>query len=1072
MPLISDILTQLLFYCLYYCCIDVLRECRADNARLMSFLSRPEIVMDLVRTTFDLPPLVGPARLDATGLQKSATSTETPQPVSVREQQKEHHLKHAHAASELLTSDNKRLSEAVVSSDLVMAKVFSYLEDAPPGQLNTGVAAYFSKLIVSLLKTHNTETTQQMAKRGQKLISSLLKHVDSAAIADLIVRVLDSPDSDHPYNGPPVNKKPTPEALDLFANADILGGLADCFVRASTDALETALLNDNPSALRNDLTSETLSSSSSGAPASPDMLLGKHPLDRKLSERPTQKQRSQDASSSNSAASNISPSSSKESEKSHRSTELSGTSKSSPDANAVMSEVSEDPPPSAAASEPLAKSSSPTRSAQADEEARARRRRLREETMANVAATILGLTERMLQLPELDCDIPERLSVFESPVVLARLLDAGIYARCNGALDAPYPPPAQAADDTSHAHRVEAFTAGCNSALMHALGLSASLLTTESNIFRDEEEDHAIRGGHRMSPNEPTSAQSHRFQSERKDGDKIVSTNKLEAELAARFERLAQMLDENESEDSVGIRPLGSLRLKLAEFFVACIKQTGQDTVQRITALGVPKTLLHLFSRYRWSSMLHGVVASSVIACLEGGVVRRPGRTAWFDAGLIPWLIEVWFSNNTDGETVPRWGCCGYMGHLIRIGTALRTFLAEHEGDEESGYPDKGQAERFRSFSEQTLIPALDREAKPLCDENGVGNGGAGGDGEDGEEATDVLDMGGIQFVEGLSRDGSRDIGLRGTDDDEGEIKPVDTGFDDDIRTVEVDDLDHFGADDDNDVEKIITVDVDHDMPSDMRRKFEALASTRESSMALDESRFGESNRSSNTECDSTGEANSGFVRKKGERNKIVEGTHHNNFQQSENRDTEIVFSQSMDRNVRNELHDVDVDSVDSSSEDEGSYVEFLDDRKEEKTNHDEVKRTPDKSGRRDTETSNLANQVQKMRVDDDMAPSALEGVVTEIEEEGENVEGDCNPDLSGLTDDDGNSSDEDYEAWEESARTLSSRERENKPVVSASMPSSGMSDAQRTVASNRQNSTRTLISGSETHHDPKLRQV
>lgn len=59
-------------------------------------------------------------------------------------------------------------------------------------------------------------------------------------------------------------------------------------------------------------------------------------------------------------------------------------------------------------------------------EADAGRRKLREETMANVCSTIYGLTERMLQLPDLGCEIPEKLSVFATPIVIPRLIDAGI----------------------------------------------------------------------------------------------------------------------------------------------------------------------------------------------------------------------------------------------------------------------------------------------------------------------------------------------------------------------------------------------------------------------------------------------------------------------------------------------------------------------------------------------------------------------------------------------------------------------------------------------------------------------
>lgn len=1033
--------------------------------------------MDLVHTTFDLPPLVGPARPDASGLQNWATSTETPQPVAVHEQQKDHHLKHAHVASELLTSDSKRLNAAVVSNDRVMDKVFSYLENAQPGQLHTVVAAYFSKLMISLLKTHNAQATRQMAKRGQVFISSLLKHIDSLAISDLIVRILDSPDMDQIYKQPTA-KQPTRQALELLANADILGGLADCFVRASTDALETALAE---SMARSDEVSPKASQSpTTESPTPQDALLGKHPLEVKSSDRPAQKPRSQDASAQRSVSPGESPTGQDESMTSKSLTaneEVSSpkpVAKSSPesmespkstpkpssepisDGNAEMSEASPDSPPSATPMESESQQTSPSSakaSNKSGEESQARRRRLREETMANVTGTILGLTERMLQLPELGCKIPDRLSVYASPVVIARLLDAGIYARCNGALDAPHPPPALADDDEAHTHRVEAFSAGCNSALMHALGLIADLLTSEANVYRDEDEEHTTDGKHSGVTAQSTSGnvkanQGSRFHETRKDGDKIVSTAKLEAELAARFERLAQMLDEGENRDATELRPLGSLRLKLAEFFVACIKQTGQDTAHRITALDVPRTLLSLFDKYRWSSMLHGVVTAAIIACLAGGDARRPGRGAWFDAGLIPWLMEVWRRNNVDTDTIPRWGLCGYMGHLIRIGTALKTFLVEHEGDDDAGLPDPDQAEQFKAFAEQTLMPAHHREAKPLCDENGDGVGNGAGDGDEGEEATDVLDIGGIQFVEGLSGGAAGAVGMRGVEDDEGEIKPVDTGFDEDIKTVEFDDLDHFGADDESEEENVTRVEVDHDIPAEVREKLGAMVDAAESGRKSQANAGYGSNKGGAVEHKSSNDDSgkkSGFV---------SSGRAEESRQAGDLKNREKTKTRIRHPELRNSV----VENVDSSSEDEGSYEAFVDDRKDENNHEIEI---PQRGKRSEYDAGNLASQVQKMSVEDEVMASGLDGVVTEIEEEGDDGENE----VSGIVDDEGNSSDDEYESWEDASRVLEAASRKHAPM-SNSGPSSNLSKA---ATSSRHNPN--VVKDSEQQREPRPRQ-
>lgn len=50
-----------------------------------------------------------------------------------------------------------------------------------------------------------------------------------------------------------------------------------------------------------------------------------------------------------------------------------------------------------------------------------------------------------------------------------------------------------------------------------------------------------------------------------------------------------------------------NLLLKLAEVFVVCIEHGNEEPIQRIIALGVPRTLSKLSEQHRWSSMLHSV---------------------------------------------------------------------------------------------------------------------------------------------------------------------------------------------------------------------------------------------------------------------------------------------------------------------------------------------------------------------------------------------------------------------------------------------------------------------------------
>lgn len=882
---------------------DILRECRSENPRLVAYISSPSTLRQLVHRSFVVPAHLAAAD-PATDPRPGPRILGTPLPPNnddANTDDKDRQFSFAYVASELLAADNKKIADAILADDEVLQTVFSAVEDTDRGKLDTVVAVHFSKLIMSLLKMRNSHAIEYMAERGSKFINGILKHMDCAPIAELVVRMLEAPAQEQPTYGAQPSKRPAGEALHLLANADFLGGLAECFVRASSDTAETA---------------EGPANDSGFAP-------------------------SDDA----------------------------------------------------------------TDSVESSEDRDARQRRLREETMSHVTDTIIGLTERVLQLPDHNCVIPPKLSPYHTPVVVSRLLDAGLYASCNGKSENELANQAQ--DLGSSEERVEAFSSRSNSALLHSLGLAAELMTTDANVVRDEDLDNAMSnvgpgmrpggvrgvpgagrpmyGGHGIGPGSAANKPKEREQppppqdatpeelemlsrhSKKKAGDAIVDTTALEAELAIRFPRLSEMFGDNDELDgSSALRPLGSLRLKLVEFFVACMKKATQETVEQIIDLGVPKKLLDLFSKYQWSSMLHGVVTRSIVSALEGEEIGRPARSAWFGAGLIPWLIESWSRNPEEEEDSIRTRA-GYMGHLIRIGTALKAYIEETREEENADLPPQAELDAFEVFSEQTLAPAHNREATPLCGEQLDSDGS---DDDEGEEATDVLvDMGGITLVENLPHGApSVPVQLSYTS-----LKQNDTTLDDDdeIKPVEVDDLDHFGADDEE-VEQLKPV-VDHDIPSALR---EQLSKTEDADTIK---------QRTDMKADRTGKSEN-------IRQEDVEGPK--------------FTTVADDRSVGvDELGPV-IDTVDSSSEDEGSYIAFVDDQKEE-------------------DSANVATGIANLRLSES-GIGTLDGIVTEIEEPGPITPSNSNPgemlqslaaNIVALPDDTGNSSDEEYEAWEDPAR-------------------------------------------------------
>lgn len=911
---------------------DILRECRSDNPRLIAYICSTSTLRHLVHRSFTVPAAIFAAEPihDLRPVPRIPASS-IPAQDDGKADAKERQLNFAYVASELLAADNKNIADAILEDDFVLPTVFSAIEDPDRGKLDTFVAVHFSKLILSLLKMRNSRAIEWMGKRGSKFINGMLKHMDCAPIAELIVRMLDGPEPEQSTYGAQPNRRPAGEALDLLANADILGGLAECFVRASSDTAETT------------------------GPVK-DLRFAPDGDDTELTESPDERE--------------------------------------------------------------------------------ARQRRLREETMSHVTATIIGLTERVLQLPDLNCVIPPKLSPYHTPVVVSRLLDAGLYASCNGKTDKEAANRAQYSESSEE--RVEAFSLRSNSALLHSLGLAADLMTTDANMVRDEDDDNAVPiggpaagpGGRQgmfgmgrplyagrgvgpssavhppkerlhLSPPEDATPEELQILSEhakKKAGEAIVETAALEAELAIRFPRLSEMFgDSDELQETGRLRPLGSLRLKLAEFFAACMKKATQETVEQIIDLGVPKKLLELFSKYQWSSMLHHVVTKSIVSALEGEEIGRPARSAWFGAGLIPWLIQSWSRNSKDEGSSIRTRA-GYMGHLIRIGTALKAYIEENREEENRDTPAQEELDAFEIFAEQTLGPAHNREATPLCGEQ-LDSGGS--DDDDGEEATDVLDIGGITFVENLThstpsvplqfgysslKHGDADV------DEEEEIKPVD-----------VDDLDHFGADDDE-VHELKPL-MDHDIPAALREQLskteDAEAIKHIAEVSVEETRKPEPT------CVEVAEP--------------------------------VKPPPQLDDNPEpvEELKDEDViDSVDSSSEDEGSYIAFVDDRKDE-------------------ETEEVSSGLENLRLSGPDAGTSLDGIVTEIEEPGPitptGSTGDMLQSLAAniiaMPEDAGNSSDEEYEAWEDPARVAVTPNAVGGFVSTAEDSQKSESDRPRPVA-------------------------
>ncbi|XP_072932999.1 uncharacterized protein fmt [Epargyreus clarus] len=144
---------------------DILQECKADNKALMSFLTKPEILAELISLILEEPP------------KDVELSTQ---------------YRHANIASEVLTSELSMLSNQLSMDVAQMNRICDFVKKDPP--LNPLLASYFSKTIGMLLEQSHKQDwclyhivclrVLDFFRARRDFLPNLLRHMSTSAIAD------------------------------------------------------------------------------------------------------------------------------------------------------------------------------------------------------------------------------------------------------------------------------------------------------------------------------------------------------------------------------------------------------------------------------------------------------------------------------------------------------------------------------------------------------------------------------------------------------------------------------------------------------------------------------------------------------------------------------------------------------------------------------------------------------------------------------------------------------------------------------------------------------------------------
>ncbi|XP_067346360.1 serine/threonine-protein phosphatase 6 regulatory subunit 2a isoform X2 [Channa argus] len=139
---------------------DVLQECKAQNRRLLLFLSQDHCMQELV----------------------SQITTEPPADLEERSR-----FKFPNVACELLTSDVSIINDKLGEDESLLEMLYRFLEQDPP--LNPLLASFFSKTIGNLI-ARKTEQLINFLKKKEGFIGLVLKHIDASAMMDLLLRLI------------------------------------------------------------------------------------------------------------------------------------------------------------------------------------------------------------------------------------------------------------------------------------------------------------------------------------------------------------------------------------------------------------------------------------------------------------------------------------------------------------------------------------------------------------------------------------------------------------------------------------------------------------------------------------------------------------------------------------------------------------------------------------------------------------------------------------------------------------------------------------------------------------------
>ncbi|XP_015119421.1 serine/threonine-protein phosphatase 6 regulatory subunit 3-like [Diachasma alloeum] len=139
---------------------EIVAECKSQNKKLVDFLTKPEVIEELVTLTTKEPSC------------------------DVEERWR---YKYPNVACELLTCNVPTLNEKLAGSETLLIKLYTFIDTDKP--LNPLLASFFSK-IIGVLLIRKSDQVLEFLKSRQKCVDRLLQHLETSAIMDLVLKLV------------------------------------------------------------------------------------------------------------------------------------------------------------------------------------------------------------------------------------------------------------------------------------------------------------------------------------------------------------------------------------------------------------------------------------------------------------------------------------------------------------------------------------------------------------------------------------------------------------------------------------------------------------------------------------------------------------------------------------------------------------------------------------------------------------------------------------------------------------------------------------------------------------------